>query len=282
LNPWYVFRVAAAESTEKKKHKKNPTLSHKLMSATKEKKEEILELTDWQEKLLLEDIEATNGPLGDFNFIKTANKEKRTYGFPATELRDLFRYRVKYIKTLPIDAYLRWLKKYKTTPPLYTQAQYLDFTNKALANLSIAEDVKPAPSPPTPSPPPAQSPIANDDDTVCSANSSLSTIDDILEPPEMSSSFRSPMRSPGLTSPQGRSAIAKFLDEWQAPAQGTMDDPRKINVDMNRPENNGMFDIAWIPQTIVNEYASNVVCVRVDAAPGDQNKFQMRVPRDAE
>jgi hypothetical protein len=61
-----------------------------------------------------------------------------------------------------------------------------------------------------------------------------------------------------------------------------MDDPITINVDMGRPENKGIFDIAWIPQKIIHGYARNVVCVRVDACPGDQNKFQTSVPSGAE
>jgi hypothetical protein len=39
---------------------------------------EVEELTDWQEKPLLEDIEETNGSIEDFPFIKVVNKEKRT------------------------------------------------------------------------------------------------------------------------------------------------------------------------------------------------------------
>jgi hypothetical protein len=76
--------------------------------------------------------------------------------------------------------------------------------------------------------------------------------------------------------------ISQYLDEWHKPAQGTMDDPIRTNVDMGCLENNGIFDIAWIPQKVIHGYARNVVCVRFNACPGDQNKFQMSVPSGAE
>jgi hypothetical protein len=173
-----------------------------------------------------------------------------------------------------------------------------------LQQVTIDENVKPS-SPPPPPPPPLQQapstprppapstpppPGEQEEDTVYSSSSGENSISRMHSPPPFRSPMRSPlMRSPGLASPPPsvpssltRQIISQYPDEWHEPSQGTMDDPIRINVDMGRPENNAPFDIAWIPQKIFKEYPRNVVCVRVDACPGDQNKFQMSVPSGAE
>jgi hypothetical protein len=50
-----------------------------------------VELEPWQELSILEDIEKTNRPLSEFDFIKLANSVPRLYGLKGTQLRELFR-----------------------------------------------------------------------------------------------------------------------------------------------------------------------------------------------
>jgi len=238
------------------------------------------ELKDWQEKLLLEDIEGTEEPVCDFDFIKHANNQQRLYGLPGTELRELFRYRVKYLKRLPIDRYIRWLKKFDVKPSKSTQNLLLEETTDRLLGLSINEEA-PATPPQTETPSPQKekatsSPTPSNDPSVETMS---------FMSPRRSGKGESPFHSPSFSSPsatvQGASSFqnqSRYICEWNEPPQGTLDDPFHIHVCMSRPENNGIFDIAWIPQKIVHGYARNVVCVRVDAVPGDQNKYQMTVP----
>jgi hypothetical protein len=56
-------------------------------------------LKPWQETALCEDIEATNRPVSNVNFVEVANCTTRVYGFPGTELQELFWLQVKYLKT---------------------------------------------------------------------------------------------------------------------------------------------------------------------------------------
>jgi hypothetical protein len=65
-----------------------------------------VELEPWQELSILEDIEKINQPLSEFDFITLANSVPRLYGLKGTQLRELFRLRVKYLKTLPIEKYV--------------------------------------------------------------------------------------------------------------------------------------------------------------------------------
>jgi hypothetical protein len=107
--------------------------------------------------------------------------------------------------------------------------------------------------------------------------------------------FSSPMRTmagpspvPSVTtsSAPGAGSLAtgtnqQYLDHWVQPPQGTVDDPYRINVDLERPEKNREFDIAYIPMKTVKGYARNVVHIRVDSAPGDQQLWEMTVPHGA-
>jgi hypothetical protein len=80
-----------------------------------------VELESWQELSILEDIEKTNQPLSEFDFITLANSVPRLYGLKGTQLRELFRLRVKYLKTLPIEKYVQWLRKYTAIPSQCSQ-----------------------------------------------------------------------------------------------------------------------------------------------------------------
>jgi hypothetical protein len=226
------------------------------------------QLKDWQEKILLEDIEKNDAPISDYQLIKIANREKRTYGFPGTNLRELFRYRFKYLKSLPIEVYVRWLRRYGVTPSRTTQALLLDFTTASFEQVTI-ESPPPLPPPPpqapsTPPPAPSTPPPASvqEEDTVYSSSSG-NDFSPMRSPPPFRSPMRSPagLMSPSIPSPFTHQIISTYLDEWNEPSQGTMDDPIRINVDMSCPANNGIFDIAWIPQKIIHGYARNVVCV---------------------
>jgi hypothetical protein len=116
-------------------------------------------LKPWQETALCEDIEATNGPVSDFNFIQLANRTTRVYGFPGTVLRELFRLRVKYLKKLPLDKYIRWLKIVKVAASAYSQNKLLDNTTEAFGNASLSIN-PPSPAPPSPNQSPAEPPPA--------------------------------------------------------------------------------------------------------------------------
>jgi hypothetical protein len=261
------------------------------------------ELEPWQDLSVLEDIEATNRPLSEFNFIKVANSVPRLYGLKNTKLRELFRLRVKYLKTLPIEKYVQWLRKSKATPSQSTQDLLLDYTANLLGNTHLS----PSPSPsapelnPAPSPKPAKPNPPPDNDTLYSSSSNsdfqLDMSDTFKPAPARATSPNSPARVPrtihssfgspqfGADSPArpprstpGRSVTQKYANNWIQPLAGTIEDPRTIYVDETRPENNNGFDVALIPQKIVHGYARNVYCVRVDTAPGDHKKFEMTVP----
>jgi hypothetical protein len=116
------------------------------------------ELEPWQELSVLEDIEATNRALSEFNFINVANSVPRLYGLKNTKLHELFWLRVKYLKTLPIEKYVQWLRKYKATPSQSTQDLLLDYTANLLGNTHLSPSPSPSPSPSAPELNPAPSP----------------------------------------------------------------------------------------------------------------------------
>jgi hypothetical protein len=265
------------------------------------------ELEPWQELSVLEDIEATNRPLSEFNSIKVANSVPRLYGLKNTKLRELFRLRVKYLKTLPIEKYVQWLHKYKETPSQSTQDLLLDHIANLLGNTHLSPSPSPSPSPsalelnPAPSPKPAKPNPSPDNDTLYSSSSSSNSqldVSDTFKPaPARAPSPNSPARVPrtihssfcspqfGANSPArpprstpGRSVTQKYANDWIQPPAGTIEDPRTIYVHETRPENNDGFDVALIPQKIVHGYARNVYCVRADTAPGDHKKLEMTVP----
>jgi hypothetical protein len=94
-------------------------------------------LKPWQHKLLLEQIEETNQPVQDFNLLHACNCEPRIFGVAGTELRRLYQYRFKYLKSLPIDRYVRFLRKYGQNPSATTQRLLLEATNTAFETLSF-------------------------------------------------------------------------------------------------------------------------------------------------
>jgi hypothetical protein len=60
---------------------------------------EMPALKPWQHKLLLEHVEETNQPVQDFNLLHACNSEPRIFGVASTELRCLYQYRFKYLKS---------------------------------------------------------------------------------------------------------------------------------------------------------------------------------------
>ena len=102
-----------------------------------------------QDKLLLEYIEKTNQPIQDFNLLQACNSEPRIFGVSGTELRRLYQYRFKYLKTLPIDKYVNFLRKYDQNPSATTQRLLLEATTSqgsgmraamSVANISRSDD----------------------------------------------------------------------------------------------------------------------------------------------
>ncbi len=97
-------------------------------SPTKPPTKTPAKLKPWQEKLLLEYIEKTNQPIQDFDLLQACNSKPRIFGVSATELRCLYQYRFKYLKTLPIDKYVNFLRKYGQNPSATTQRLLLEAT----------------------------------------------------------------------------------------------------------------------------------------------------------
>jgi hypothetical protein len=69
-----------------------------------------------------------------------------------------------------------------------------------------------------------------------------------------------------------------YPTNWEQPAAGTIEDPRRINVNPTHPETYDEFEVKLISQKIVHGYARNVFCVRRAVAPGDHKKFEMTLP----
>ncbi len=103
-------------------------------------------------------------------------------------------------------------------------------------------------------------------------------------PPMRNTSRPSPAASVATVSAPGldfATGPTQYLDHWNPPAQGTVEDPYRINVDPLRPENNREFDISYIPMKTVKGYARNVVHIRIDSVPGDHQLWEMTVPPGA-
>lgn len=267
-----------------------------------------VELTSWQELSVLEDIEKTNQPISNFNFIELANSAPRLYGLKGTELRELFRLRVKYLKTLPIAKYVQWLRKYKAVPSQCTQDLLVQHTGDLLEHTHLSS---PRNKPPSPERPiltkfnlPPQLDLSSPDCTVYSRSTTstpsppnirmsdnghfkpvaaTSTASLSSPPPtrRMNPTFGSPYGTEVSAMTPNRIAAGTspmYPSTWEQPAAGTIEDPRRINIDPTRPENNDEFEVEMIPQKIVHGYARNVFCVRRAVAPGDQKKFEMTLP----
>ena len=269
-------------------------------------------LKPWQHKLLLEHIEETNQPVQDFNLLHACNCEPRIFGVAGTELRRLYQYRFKYLKSLSIDKYMHSLRKYGQNPSATTQRLLLEATNTAFETLSFdkAADTGTIEPPLTDdedtisdtSKDEEEAPAADDEEasqegTVYSNIMPEATRNSEFSSPMIQSPapFSSPMRTMAGPSPvplvttsstPGAGSLAtgtnqQYLDHWVQPPQGTVDDPYRINVDLVRPEKNREFDIAYIPMKTVKGYARNVVHIRVDSAPGDHQLWEMTVPHGA-
>jgi hypothetical protein len=264
-----------------------------------------VEFESCQELSILEDIEKTNQPLSEFDFIALANSVPRLYGLKGTQLRELFRLRVKYLKTLPIEKYVQWWRKYKAIPSQCSQYLLVQHTENLFERTHLS-------SPPNKPPSPEHlilSPKFNLPSPDCTVYSASRSTTSIPSPPKKRMSDNGhfkpvPARTPSLSSlpptrrmnpafgsPYGTDSPAAgmtpnrvagtppmYPTNWEQPAAGTIEDPRRINVDPTRLENNNEFEVELTPQKIVHGYARNVFCVHRAVAPGDHKKFEMTLP----
>jgi hypothetical protein len=271
--------------------------------------EPLAALEPWQEKQLLEHIEETNQPVQDFDLLHACHSNPRTFGLPGTELRRRYQYRFQYLKRISIKRYVSFLKKYDQNASATTHRLFLEATDVAFQTLSFNEAADTGTIEP---------PLTDDEGPINDTNenketaandeeaSQEGTIYSNMPEPAWNSEFESPMvRSPApFTSPMrtmpapspvpsvtassahGVDSFApgtnqQYHDHWVQPAQGTIDDPYRINMDPSRPENNREFDISYIPMKTVNGYIRNIVHIRVDSAPGDHELWKMTVPPGA-
>jgi hypothetical protein len=266
-----------------------------------------VELEPWQELSILEDIEKTNQPLSEFDFITLASSVPRLYRLKGTQLRELFRLRVKYLKTLPIEKYVQWLRKHTAIPSQCSQDLLVQHTENLLerTHLSSPRNKPPSPEHLISSP---KFNLPSPDCTVYSVSRSTSTTSTPSPPkkrmsdnghfkpvpartPSLSSSPPTRRMNPTFGSPYATDSPAvgmtpnrvagtppMYPTNWEEPAAGIIEDPRRINVDPTRPENNDEFEVELIPQKIVHGYARNIFCVRRAVAPGDHKKFEMTLP----
>jgi hypothetical protein len=256
-------------------------------------------LKPWQNKLLVERIEETNQPYRDFDLLQACNSEPRIFGTSGTDLRRAYQYKFKYLKKLSIDKYVKFLRKHDQNPSATTQRLHLEATNAAFEATTAAFETLSfqAADEGTDD---AINDTSEDEITVASnEEASQQTIySHMSEAPSWNPEFSSPMiRSPTpFGSPPMRNTArpspappintpsagtTEYVDHWVQPAQGTVEDPYRINVDPIRPENNREFDISYIPMKTVKGYARNVVHIRIDSVPGDHQLWEMTVPPGA-
>jgi hypothetical protein len=270
--------------------------------------DEATKLKPWQEKLLLEYIEETNESYQDFDLLQASNREPRVFGVSGTNLRRLFQYRHKYLKTLPITKYAQFLRKFKQNPSATTQRLVREATTNTASAAFEALSINETPDEVIIEPPPTDDEFSIIDTNDEEASQEGTVYSNMSEAPNWSSEFSSPMgRTPApfgspsmrttlgpspaptvtTSSTPGRGSLfapggyTQYADNWVQPSQGTIEDPHRINVDPHRQENHREFDISYIPMKTVKGYARNVVHIRVDSVPGDHQLWEMTVPAGA-
>jgi hypothetical protein len=96
-------------------------------------------LAEWQERVLLEQIERLGKSPTEFDFIELCRPQSSwsLYGPPNLNCRTLFRYRLKYWRSLTAENYVELLARINVEPSGQTSKRLIAETTGALATLSI-------------------------------------------------------------------------------------------------------------------------------------------------
>jgi hypothetical protein len=238
-------------------------------------------LAEWQERVLLEQIERSGKSPPEFDFIELCRPQRSwpLYGPPNSNRRTLYRYRLKYWRSLTVENYVKRLARINIEPAGQTNKRLIAETTGALATLPITpSSVQPILASPVLQPekkdkdettlkPPPQEQEDADDGTEYSS----STMSDFQTPQKKPSGSEWDAAVPDFASPDRVGSAVGFSPtpikstkegpvlKWKTPEQGTKEDPFVIYMDPTQAHSIREFNVSFIPMKRVKGFRRNCI-----------------------